>query len=97
MEAYRYRFKCIMIGDAGVGKSKLLNRFIGMPYHSDYEYTIGSEFGSKIISVGGEVVKLQIWDTAGQEIFRSVVKTHYRGAAGALLVYDVTSLGPVSS
>ena len=49
------------------------------------------EFGSKIIPVGGKTVKLQIWDTAGQERFRSVTRSYYRGAAGALLVYDITS------
>ncbi|XP_042651928.1 ras-related protein Rab-4A-like isoform X4 [Tyto alba] len=53
--------------------------------------TIGVEFGSKIINVGGKYVKLQIWDTAGQERFSSVTKNYYRGAAGALLVYDITS------
>ena len=54
-------------------------------------HTIGVEFGSKIISVGGRRIKLQIWDTAGQERFRSVTRSYYRGAAGALLVYDTSS------
>ncbi|XP_021122096.1 ras-related protein Rab-4A isoform X2 [Heterocephalus glaber] len=57
----------------------------------DSNHTIGVEFGSKIINVGGKYVKLQIWDTAGQERFRSVTRSYYRGAAGALLVYDITS------
>ena len=56
-----------------------------------YITTIGVEFGSKIVPVGGKTVKLQIWDTAGQERFRSVTRSYYRGAAGALLVYDITS------
>ncbi|GFG28707.1 hypothetical protein Cfor_05989 [Coptotermes formosanus] len=54
-------------------------------------HTIGVEFGSKIVNVGGKSVKLQIWDTAGQERFRSVTRSYYRGAAGALLVYDITN------
>lgn len=57
----------------------------------DSSHTIGVDFGSKIVNVGGKCVKLQIWDTAGQERFRSVATRYYRGAAGALLVYDITS------
>lgn len=57
----------------------------------DSSHTIGVEFGSRIVTVGGKSVKLQIWDTAGQERFRSVTRSYYRGAAGALLVYDSTS------
>lgn len=57
----------------------------------DSSHTIGVEFGSKIVNVGGKSVKLQIWDTAGQERFKSVTRGYYRGAAGALLVYDITS------
>ncbi|KAI4874643.1 hypothetical protein NFI96_031131 [Prochilodus magdalenae] len=57
----------------------------------DSNHTIGVEFGSKIINVVNKFVKLQIWDTAGQERFRSVTRSYYRGAAGALLVYDITS------
>ncbi|CAE8640701.1 unnamed protein product, partial [Polarella glacialis] len=54
-------------------------------------HTIGVEFGSKIISVGGRNIKLQIWDTAGQERYRSVTRSYYRGAAGALIIYDITN------
>ncbi|XP_018087372.1 RAB4B member RAS oncogene family S homeolog isoform X2 [Xenopus laevis] len=57
----------------------------------DSNHTIGVEFGSRIVNVGGKSVKLQIWDTAGQERFRSVTRSYYRGAAGALLVYDIAS------
>ncbi|XP_039301123.1 ras-related protein Rab-4B-like, partial [Nilaparvata lugens] len=58
---------------------------------NDSSHTIGVEFGSKIINVAGKSVKLQIWDTAGQERFRSVTRSYYRGAAGALLVFDMTN------
>ncbi|KAH8358090.1 hypothetical protein KR084_002006 [Drosophila pseudotakahashii] len=61
------------------------------PVKDDSSHTIGVEFGSRIVNVGGKSVKLQIWDTAGQERFRSVTRSYYRGAAGALLVYDATS------
>lgn len=61
------------------------------PVKDDSSHTIGVEFGSRIVNVGGKSVKLQIWDTAGQERFRSVTRSYYRGAAGALLVYDTTS------
>ena len=57
---------------------------------ADCPHTIGVEFGTRIIEVAGQKIKLQIWDTAGQERFRAVTRSYYRGAAGALMVYDVT-------
>ncbi|GAB1293787.1 Ras-related protein Rab-4A [Apodemus speciosus] len=86
-----FLFKFLVIGNAGTGKSCLLHQFIEKKFKDDSNHTIGVEFGSKIINVGGKYVKLQIWDTAGQERFRSVTRSYYRGAAGALLVYDITS------
>ncbi len=73
------------------GPSYLTGRLINNLFQDDSSHTIGVEFGSKIVAVGGKTVKLQIWDTAGQERFRSVTRSYYRGAAGALLVYDVAS------
>jgi len=64
---------------------------MGGQFKEESAHTIGVEFGSKIVPVGGKTVKLQIWDTAGQERFRSVTRSYYRGAAGALLVYDIAS------
>jgi len=90
-ERYDYLFKFIIIGDAATGKSCLLHRFIDDKFRKESTHTIGVEFGSKIIEVGGHFVKLQIWDTAGQERFRSVTRSYYRGAAGTILVYDITS------
>jgi len=90
-ERYDYLFKFIIIGDAASGKSCLLHRFIDDKFRKESTHTIGVEFGSKIIEVGGHFVKLQIWDTAGQERFRSVTRSYYRGAAGTILVYDITS------
>ncbi|ESN93845.1 hypothetical protein HELRODRAFT_186059 [Helobdella robusta] len=90
-ETYDYLFKFLVIGSAGTGKSCLLHQFIENKFRQDSSHTIGVEFGSKVVSVGGKFVKLQIWDTAGQERFRSVTRSYYRGAAGALLVYDISS------
>ncbi|XP_017320162.1 ras-related protein Rab-4A isoform X1 [Ictalurus punctatus] len=90
-ETYDFLFKFLVIGNAGTGKSCLLHQFIEKKFKDDSNHTIGVEFGSKIISVVNKFVKLQIWDTAGQERFRSVTRSYYRGAAGALLVYDITS------
>eukprot|EP00727_Mastigamoeba_balamuthi_P012674 m51a1_g8029 putative ras-related protein rab-14-like (207) ;mRNA; r:24026-25304 len=83
---YEFIFKYIIIGDMGVGKSCLLHQFTEHKFIADSQHTIGVEFGTKIIEVSGKKIKLQIWDTAGQERFRS----YYRGAAGALLVYDIS-------
>ncbi|KAH3765896.1 GTP-binding protein RAB4 [Pelomyxa schiedti] len=90
-DRYDFLFKFIVIGDAATGKSCLLHRFIENKFLRDSTHTIGVEFGAKVVDIGGKTIKLQIWDTAGQERFRSVTKSYYRGAAGALLVYDVTS------
>lgn len=84
-------FKLIIIGDTGTGKSCLLHQFIEKCFQGGQTHTIGVEFGSRLIEVGGQVIKLQIWDTAGQERFRSVTRSYYRGAAGALLVFDIAS------
>jgi len=90
-ESYDYLFKFLVIGSAGVGKSCILHHFIENKFKDNSTHTIGVEFGSKVVNVGGKTVKLQIWDTAGQERFRSVTRSYYRGAAGALLVYDISS------
>ncbi|XP_040573526.1 ras-related protein Rab-14 isoform X1 [Lepeophtheirus salmonis] len=87
---YSFIFKYIIIGDMGVGKSCLLHQFTEKKFLSDCPHTIGVEFGTRIIEVSGQKIKLQIWDTAGQERFRAVTRSYYRGAAGAILVYDVT-------
>jgi Ras-related protein Rab-2A len=88
--AYSYLFKYIIIGDQAVGKSSLLLKFTDKRFTPNYNVTIGVEFGSRTIDVDGKPIKLQIWDTAGQESFRSITRSYYRGATGALLVYDVS-------
>mmetsp|Transcript_9875 Transcript_9875/g.14741 ORF Transcript_9875/g.14741 Transcript_9875/m.14741 type:complete len:200 (-) Transcript_9875:28-627(-) len=88
--SYNYLFKYIVIGDSGVGKSCLLLQFTDGRFRTDHDLTIGVEFGSKQVEVNSRQIHLQIWDTAGQESFRSITRAYFRGAAGALLVYDVT-------
>ena len=88
--SHSYQFKYIIIGDAAVGKSCLMLNFIDKRFRSEHDLTIGVEFGSKIIDVKGTKIKLQIWDTAGSESFKSITRSYYRSAAGALLVYDIS-------
>jgi len=88
--SYAYLFKYIIIGDTGVGKSCLLLQFTDKRFQPVHDLTIGVEFGARMITVSDKSIKLQIWDTAGQESFRSITRSYYRGAAGALLVYDIT-------
>jgi small GTP-binding protein len=88
--SYSYLFKYIIIGDTGVGKSCLLLQFTDKRFQPIHDLTIGVEFGARMINIENKPIKLQIWDTAGQESFRSITRSYYRGAAGALLVYDIT-------
>ncbi|CAL9213931.1 unnamed protein product [Arabidopsis halleri] len=89
-EEYDYLFKLVLIGDSGVGKSNLLSRFTKNEFNLESKSTIGVEFATKTTKVEGKVVKAQIWDTAGQERYRAITSAYYRGAVGALLIYDVT-------
>ena len=89
--SFEYIYKYIIIGDSGVGKSCILMQFTQNEFDVNKENTVGVEFGNKIIEVDGQPTKLQIWDTAGQEQFKSITRSYYRAVAGALLVYDVTN------
>ncbi|CAH1439909.1 unnamed protein product [Lactuca virosa] len=85
-----YLFKIVLLGDSGVGKSNLLARFARNEFFANSKSTIGVEFQTQKMEINGKEVKAQIWDTAGQERFRAVTSAYYRGAVGALLVYDIT-------
>ncbi|XP_057753017.1 ras-related protein RABA6a [Arachis stenosperma] len=85
-----YLFKAVLIGDSGVGKSNLLSRFAKDEFRFDSKPTIGVEFAYRNIKIADKLIKAQIWDTAGQERFRAITSSYYRGALGALLVYDIT-------
>ncbi|GAM19981.1 hypothetical protein SAMD00019534_031560 [Acytostelium subglobosum LB1] len=90
-EENEYLFKIVIIGDSAVGKSNLLNRFTRNEFTEKTKATIGVDFGTKSIEIDGKVVTAQCWDTAGQERFRAVTSGYYRGAVGAMIVYDITS------
>ena len=86
---YDYLFKVVLIGDSGTGKSNLLSRFTRNEFSLDSRSTIGVEFATRSINLDGKTIKAQIWDTAGQERYRAITSAYYRGAVGALLVYDI--------
>ena len=87
---YDYMFRYIIVGDMGVGKSCLVLQFTENKFRLQHELTIGVEFGGKMIDINNKKIKIQIWDTAGQESFQAITRTYYKGAIGALLVYDIT-------
>jgi Ras-related protein Rab-11A len=91
-DEYNFLFKIVLIGDSGVGKSNLLSRYTKNEFNLDTKSTIGVEFATKTINIGNDIIKCQIWDTAGQERFRAITSAYYRGALGAILVYDITKL-----
>lgn len=88
--ARRPLLKVILLGDSGVGKTSLMDRYVNKKWTAQYKATIGADFLTKEVDLGGEVVTLQIWDTAGQERFQSLGNSFYRGADCCILVYDVT-------
>jgi len=85
-----YVFKVVLMGDGAVGKSTLRQRFMGETFNATYIMTIGADFAVKHMRIGDVDVKFIIWDLAGQPHFRAVRTEFYRGARGALLVYDIT-------
>ncbi|KAE8714878.1 Ras-related protein RABA5a [Hibiscus syriacus] len=85
-----YLFKIVLVGDSAVGKSNLLARFARNEFYPNSKSTIGVEFQTQKMDINGKEVKAQVWDTAGQERFRAVTSAYYRGAVGALLVYDIS-------
>ena len=97
VEQYDYLFKIVLIGDSGVGKSSILSRFSRNEFQANSRSTIGVEFSTRTVQIEGKNVKAQIWDTAGQEKYRAITKAYYRGAKGALLVYDITLPMPYES
>ncbi|KAI3950268.1 hypothetical protein MKX01_016916 [Papaver californicum] len=86
-----YMYKVIVIGDSAVGKTQILSRFAKNEFYLDSKSTIGVEFQTRTITINDKVIKAQIWDTAGQERYRAVTSAYYRGALGAMLVYDITN------
>ena len=87
---FDYLFKILLIGDSGVGKSSIMTRYIDGHFSETFISTIGVDFKIRNVEVEGKNIKLQVWDCAGQERFRSITSSYYRGAHGVLLVYDIT-------
>ena len=87
---YDYMFRYIIVGDSNVGKSCLLLQFTDNKFRQNHEATIGVEFGGKTIILSEKTIKIQIWDTAGQEVYQAITRGYYKGATGAFVVYDIT-------
>ena len=88
--SFNYLLKYVIVGDASVGKSNLLLRYSHGQFREEYQLTIGVEFGSNNIKIDDKIFRIQIWDTAGQENFRSITRAYYKNSACALIVYDIS-------
>jgi small GTP-binding protein len=86
------QYKIVVIGASAVGKSSIVQRLVQDTFTTDGTTTCGADFYSHTFTVNNEPIRLQIWDTAGQERFRSISKSYFRNAIGAVLVYDITNL-----
>jgi len=87
---FDHSLKLLLVGDAGVGKTCLLMSFMSEGFNAYEEATIGVDLKAKVMTIRGQRIKLTIWDTAGQDKFRRLTGSYYRGAQGIILVYDVT-------
>ena len=87
---FHYLLKYIIIGDSSVGKSNILLRYINDKFNEEFQTTIGVEFGAKNVTVDNKIYRLQIWDTAGQETFRSITRSYYKSSVCCFVVYDIT-------
>jgi small GTP-binding protein len=86
---YDYLIKLLVIGNSGVGKTNMLLKFCDDNFMTSHLTTIGIDFKIKTINIGRHKVRLQIWDTAGQEKFKTITQTYYRGAMGIVLTYAI--------
>ena len=85
------RYKMVVVGDISVGKTSIITRFVENSFRDDYDPSIGIDFASKNIKFREISLKLQIWDTAGQEKYRSLIPAYVKGSHIILLVFDITS------
>ena len=88
---FHYLLKYVIIGDSGVGKSNILLRYVNNTFSEEFKTTVGVEFGAKNIEVNNNIYRIQIWDTAGQENFRSIARAYYKNSVCACIVYDITN------
>ncbi|KAJ6238823.1 ras and ef-hand domain-containing protein [Anaeramoeba flamelloides] len=90
-DEFSLKFKVVLLGQSAVGKTSICIRFCQNEFSLNQEPTIGAAFQNCVIDLGDNQVTLQIWDTAGQERYNSLTSMYYRGAKGAIIVYDVTN------
>ena len=91
-EGLEFAFKMLLLGDSSVGKTCFLKRYTDNTFQDAYLSTIGFDFKYKFVTLEeGKTVKVQLWDTAGEERFRTIAKSYYKGAHGIVLIYDVTN------
>lgn len=90
IEIHNYSIKIIIVGDSNVGKSNILSQFTNHKFLENHDITIGLEFGVKKLSHNNSVYKIQLWDTAGQEVFKSLTRNYYRNSNACIFVYDIT-------
>lgn len=90
MEKTPIQLKIVLLGDAGVGKSSIVLRYVTDNFKTDADGTVGASYMGKILTINDTMVKLNVWDTAGQERYHSLARMYYKDADAALLVYDIT-------
>jgi Ras-related protein Rab-2A len=88
---FHYLLKYIIIGNSSVGKSNLLLKFAHNKFLDEYQATIGVEFGAKNVEIDNKIFRVQIWDTAGQQNFRSITRAYYKNSVCALIVFDINN------
>ena len=91
VNGYDMIFKIVLIGDTSVGKTNILSKYLKGEFDPKSKSTVGVEFGVKNFKIENNIVKVQIWETAGEERYRSITNAYYKGAKGSLLVYDITN------
>ncbi|GAA6065300.1 ras-related protein Rab-38 [Tachysurus ichikawai] len=90
MQQREHRYKVLVIGDLGVGKTSIIKRYVHQHFSANYRATIGVDFALKVINQDQDTIRLQLWDIAGQERFGNMTRVYYRDALGAFVVFDVT-------
>jgi Ras-related protein Rab-1A len=91
MQEHDHMFKIVLVGESQSGKSCILSHFVNEKFPEQIFPTVGVDFAFKVVSVDGKLIKLQIWDTAGDKRFKTITKSYYRGTNAVIFVYDVTT------
>jgi Ras-related protein Rab-11A len=89
-EQFDHLLKIILVGDVAVGKTNLITRYTTKAFSIESKPTLGIEFSMSTLYKNGKTIRVQIWDTSGQEIYKSMTKNYFKGAHGAIIVYDIT-------